>query len=131
MDVWLHTTFHFSGPLVTTVKSKFCTAAFYRIKNVNKMAYSSYITLHHSTTFSLWRSGVLRLRYRWDSVPAFKNLLSTHGSLVWFLYHISVKSLVRKQTDMLHTHTYISTQYGDLGYPRVHSYILKGQEVAF
>jgi hypothetical protein len=70
---------------------------------------------------------VLRLRVRWDIVPAFKNLQSAHFPLVWFLYHISVNSLVRKQTYMLHT----PTQYGDLGYLRVHPYILKGQEVAF
>jgi hypothetical protein len=72
---------------------------------------------------------VLRLRFIWDIVPDFKNLLSIHHPLVWFLYHISVKSLVRKQTYLLHTHT--STQYDDLGYLRVHPYILRGKEIVF
>jgi hypothetical protein len=48
--------------------------------------------------------------------------------VVWFLYHISVKSPVRKQT---RTHTHTHTQYGDLGYLRLHPYIFKGQKVAF
>jgi hypothetical protein len=52
VDVWPHTKFHFSGALATTVKSNICTAAFYRIRDVDKTACSSYMTLRHSRTFN-------------------------------------------------------------------------------
>ena len=41
------------------------------------------------------------------------------------------KTDIRVTHTHTHTHTHTSTQYGDLGYLRVHPYILKGQEVAF